>query len=300
MNSTSLRDIDLNLLVILDVLLQEKSVSRAAQRLHVTPSAVSHALSRLRKLFEDDLLIRDGRQMNSTQRAQEIAVSLPSALRRVEHLFTAPEPFDPATSTREFHLAAPDFVVPLVLQIVSQTAPRVRVLCVSNASVTLREVSHGDCDALIAPSVFRHEGLRARKLGEWPWRVYGRSGHPAFEHWSMDAWTSYPHLQIWGSPEGRTRGPIDKRLAQLGVERHVGAVVPYFSMAASILANTDLLLTVPSMSMVAMQTRFNLAHQEVPFELPRMSLSMSCSAVDSNDPGLRWFLEQIDVACQVL
>lgn len=300
MHSTSLRDIDLNLLVILDVLLQEKSVTRAAHRLHLTPSAVSHALNRLRKLFDDDLLIRDGRQMNPTLRAQEIAVALPSTLRQVAHLFTAPKPFEPATSTREFRLAAPDFVAPLVLQAVTRLAPFVRVCCVSNASITLPEVSHGDCDALIAPSVFRHEGVRARPLGEWPWRVYGRAGHPAFERWSMDAWTAYPHLQIWGSPEGRATGPIDKRLAQLGVERHVGAVVPYFSMAASILANTDLLLTVPSMSMASMQTRFNLAHREVPFELPPMRLSLSYSAIRGNDPGVRWFLERIEAACDVL
>jgi len=300
MRATSLRDIDLNLLVILDVLLQEKSVSRAAGRLHLTPSAVSHALSRLRKLFDDDLLIRDGRQMTPTLRAQEIAVSLPSTLRQVAHLFTAPKTFEPATSTREFRLAAPDFVAPLVVQTVTRSAPHIRVCCVSNTSVTLREVSHGDCDALIAPSVFRHEGLRARQLGEWPWRVYGRSGHPAFERWSMDAWTSYPHLQIWGSPEGRTRGPIDKRLAQLGVKRHVGAVVPYFSMAASILANTDLLLTVPSMTMASMQTRFRLEQHDVPFELPGMSLSLFHSATHGGESGIHWFLERVEAACSLL
>ena len=116
----------------------------------------------------------------------------------------------------------------------------------------------------------------------------------------MDAWTSYPHLQISGTTEGRRQGPIDKRLAQLGIERHVGAVVPYFSMAASILASTDLLLAIPSLSMVTMEKHFDFEHHAVPFELPRMSLSLSCSAVDSNDPGVRWFLEQIDVACQVL
>jgi DNA-binding transcriptional LysR family regulator len=300
MPSTSLRDIDLNLLVILEVLLGERSVTRAAQRLHLTPSAVSHALKRLRELFDDELLVRDGRRMSPTVRAQEIAETLPTALRHVAHVLTAPEPFDPVMSTRVFRLAAPDFVAPLILQEVSRAAPHVRVEWVSSSSITLRELSLGRCDALIAPSVVKHEGLRAHSLGEWPWKVYGRAGHPAFKRWSMQAWSNYSHLQIWGTRTTQGQGPIDRRLAQLGVERHIGAVVPYFSMAAAVVANSDLLLTVPCMTMAATQERFDLEEHELPFELPRMSLSLFRSATGGDEPGVRWFLERIQAACSRL
>ena len=297
MISSSLRDVDLNLLVILDVLLTERSVSRAAQRLHLTPSAVSHALKRLRELFGDELLVRDGRRMSPTVRALELAETLPRALVEVAHVLSAPEPFDPATSTRAFRLAAPDFVAPLVLQEVSQHGPHVKVEWVSNSSISLHEVSHGRCDALIAPSVVQHEGLRAKELGQWPWMVYGRAGHPAFERWSLNAWAAYPHLQIWGTPEVQGQGPIDKRLAQLGVERHVGAVVPYFSMAASVVASTELLLTVPSMTMAPIRARFGLEERPLPFELPAMKLSLFRSATKGGEAGVRWFLERIESAC---
>ena len=108
MNSIPLRDVDLNLLVILDILLQERSVSRSAQRLHLTPSSVSHALGRLRKLFDDELLIRDGRRMNPTVRGQELSTSLPRVLRHLADTLANPKAFDFAHSNRTFRLVAPD------------------------------------------------------------------------------------------------------------------------------------------------------------------------------------------------
>ena len=113
MNSVQLRGIDLNLLVVLEVLLRERSVTQAADRLDLTPSAVSHALRRLRDLFDDELLLRDGRRMRPTVRAEALAETLPRVLDQVARTIAAPEPFTPATSTRTFRLAAPDFVAPL-------------------------------------------------------------------------------------------------------------------------------------------------------------------------------------------
>lgn len=139
MSSISLQDIDLNLLVTLDVLLQEQSISRSAQRLHITPSAVSHALGRLRKLFDDELLVRDGRHMILTVRAQELSESLPRGLKHLARTLEASEAFDFATSTRTFRLVAPDFVAPSVISEVGRVAPRVRVEWISSLPTAAHE-----------------------------------------------------------------------------------------------------------------------------------------------------------------
>ena len=299
MSEFPLRDIDLNLLVMLDVLLQERSVSRASQRLHLTPSAVSHALRRLRKLFDDELLVRDGRRMIPTVRAQELTESLPRALRHLAGTLVSPEPFNFATSRRTFRMAAPDFVAPLVFSEVGKMAPEVRVEWVPTSPTAVRELTQGHYDALIAPSALKDEGLRGTPVGECAWRVFGRSGHPAFKSWSLKAWAAYPHLQI-GTSIILGQGPIDQRVSELGVVRRVGAVVPYFSMAASVVAETDLLLTVPSMSMESTRERYALDYRKVPFELPRMTISVFRSATNGDEPGVRWFLDRIKSACSRL
>ena len=299
MRREQLSEVDLNLLVVLDVLLQERSVTQAANRLHLTPSAVSHALNRLRELFDDELLVRDGRRMSPTVRARELGDSLPRALSQLAQTLTAPKPFMPDTSTRTFRLAAPDFIAPVVLEEVGRTAPQVKVEWVSTSLTAVQELTQGRYDALVAPRAFKSEGLREHALGAWDWKVYGRAEHPAFCDWSLDAWTAYPHLQI-GTSVLRGQGPIQKRLSQLGIERQVGAVVPHFAMAAQVVSQTDLLVTVPSVIMHQTQDVYGLEHREVPFELPQMGLSVFRSATHGDESGVRWFVEQIATACSCL
>ena len=160
MRPEQLSEVDLNLLVVLDVLLQERSVTRAAHRLHLTPSAVSHALNRLRELFDDELLIRDGRRMSPTVRARELGESLPRALSQLAQTLTAPKPFIPATSNRTFRLAAPDFIAPMVLKEVGKAAPQVKVEWVSSSPTAVQKLTQGRYDGLIAPRAFKNEGLR--------------------------------------------------------------------------------------------------------------------------------------------
>ncbi len=298
MNRIQLRDVDLNLLVVLDVLLRERSVTRAADRLDLTPSAVSHALNRLRKLFDDELLLRDGRRMRPTVRAEGLAETLPRVLQQLARTIAAPEPFRPATSTRTFRLAAPDFIAPLVptlLHDVQGTAPGVGVELAPYSPVAVRELAEGRCDALIAPDAIRNEDLRGQPLGTWPWAVYGRKGHPAFADWSSEAWSTYPHLRVHTSG-GRGQSPVDRRASELGIRRSVGAMVPNFSVAAPILAQTDLLLTVPSVAMGDTAVAFHLDRREIPFDLPDMGLALFRSAAEGDEPGARWFLERVVAA----
>lgn len=298
MNSIQLREVDLNLLVVLDLLLQERSVTRAAERLDLTPSAVSHALKRLRKLFDDELLLRDGRRMRPTVRAEGLAATLPRVLEQVARTIASPEPFRPSSSTRTFRLAAPDFVAPLVptlLQDVHGRAPGVQIELAPYSRAAARELADGRYDALIAPDASGDDDLRGEPLGSWTWVVYGRQGHPAFMNWSPTAWSEYPHLRVQTSGVVG-EGPIDRWAEQFGVPRVVGATVPNFSMAAPILARTDLLLTAPSVAMSTSAAAFCLEHRELPAGLPDIRLSLYRSAAEGDEPGVRWFHDRVEAA----
>lgn len=298
MNVIQLKNVDLNLLTVLDALLREQSVTGAANRLDLTPSAVSHALKRLRELFADELLVRDGRRMRPTARAEGLAETLPRLLDQVTRTIEPPEPFRPETSSRTFRLAAPDFVAPIVPALlcdIHAEAPGVRIELAPYTASVNRDLADGRYDALIGSGAMQTEDLRATPLGTWPWIVYARAGHPAFEDWSLAAWSTYPHLQVRPTAFER-QGPTDQKATELGIPRVVQAVLPHFSMAAPVLAKTDLLLTVPSVTMGDTATVYGLEHRDLPFDLAPMGLSLFRSAAQGDEPGVRWFLERITAA----
>lgn len=291
MDTLPLSRIDLNLLVVLDVLLREKSVTRTADRLNLTSSAISHALKRLRILFDNELLIRDGRQMVPTALGQNLAETLPALLSQMERVISAPEPFDPTTSQRSFRLVAPDFfssLVPRLLKIVACEAPNVRVELVAFSDSVIWDMGRGRYDALIAPSFRETDELRGTTIGRWPWMTFGRADHPAFEDWSLETWAHYPHLQV-GLPAPTGRSLVDRSISGLGIERRIGAVVPHFSMAAPVLRQTDMLLSVSSMSMHDMASIYGLDKRPVPFEMEPLELMLFTSAITTDQPEIRWF-----------
>ncbi|MEM7438574.1 MAG: LysR family transcriptional regulator [Pseudomonadota bacterium] len=302
MPAVPLSNIDLNLLVVLDVLLRERSVGLAADRLNLTSSAVSHALKRLRLLFDNELLVRDGRRMVPTARGQSLAEKLPILLAQVEQTLAAPEQFDATKSTRSFRLAAPDFISPLLprlLESVAKDAPGVSVEIAAFSPTVALDMQQGRYDALIAPSFKQSAELRGVELGSWPWVTFGRKDHPGFNGWSPEKWAQFPHVQVSASsPSGGN--PIDLAALTIGTKRHIGAVVPHFSMAAPILCRTDMLLTVPSIAMLETAQVYDLASRDLPFEIPPLQLSLFHSAKSGDEPEIRWFRKHITDAVRSL
>jgi DNA-binding transcriptional LysR family regulator len=295
MTNIPLSRVDLNLLVVLDVLLRERSVSKAADQLNLTASAVSHALKRLRTLLDNELLVREGRIMVPTARGRELEEALPSLMSHIERTLVPAEVFDPETSTRTFRLVAPDFIMPSILGLLEKIggdAPGISVELVSVTPAAIAEMKQGQCDGLIAPSGVRDEGMRERPIGRWPWAVFGRKGHPAFKDWSRSGWANYPHLKVrTAGPEGK--GPVDQIAANIGLERKIGAIVPHFSFAASAIAQTDMLLTVPTIALASAAKIHELDQREVPFEMPPLRLSLFNNVRTGDDPDIRWFLERV-------
>ncbi len=300
MGTPPLSKIDLNLLVVLDVLLREKSVARSAAHLNVTSSAVSHALKRLRVLFDNELLVRDGRRMVPTARGRSLGEMLPSLLAQVEQALVAESPFDPATSGRAFRLTAPDFmspILPRLLNLVAEEAPGIRVEFAAYSPSTPIHLDQMRFDALIAPSFKQQDNLRGVAIGAWPWTVYGRENHPAFDNWSLESWARYPHLQIGTSPPSG-REPLDRKAMEKGVTRRIGAVVTHFSMAAPILTKTDMLLSVPSVAMHDAAGVYGLEERRIPFDLNPLELTLFRRATAGDQPEIRWFHDRLAVTVE--
>jgi DNA-binding transcriptional LysR family regulator len=296
MSEVHLWDLDLNLLVVLDVLLRERSVTRAAARLGRTQSAISHALNRLRETLGDELLIRDGHAMRPTARGEALAETLPRALDLLRRTLADAGPFEPATCERTLRLAAPDFLggaLPELLTAVAAAAPRVRVELVAVGEGAFGDLAEGRYDLLVAPPLTGERGpVQHELLGVSAWRVFGRPDHPAFVSWSAEAWVRWPHLQI--RTIGANPGPVDRACATAGLRRVIGAVVPHFATAPAILSRTDLLLTVPRVALHGLAAPFGLAERPVPLELAPMPLALHWSAVLGGEPAVAWFRGRVE------
>lgn len=288
---------DLNLLVVLDVLLQERNVTRAAKRLHRTQSATSHALGRLREQLGDPILVRVGGEMRPTPKAERLAGDVSRILRTISRVLAHEGAFDPVTTDRVFTLAGPDFVaatLPVLLARMSKATPSAGVELVPAGAGMLRDVADGRVDVAIAPtSVAKVDGLRSAHLVSLDWAVYARADHPAAQSWDAKAWSAYPHVRV------RTSGgesPVDVAARAQKLSRRAGPYLPHFLLAPPLLARTDLLMTVPRAVLADFAPRFGLVALPCPVKLAPIELSIFWSAQLDRDPAVTWFRQTLSEA----
>jgi DNA-binding transcriptional LysR family regulator len=252
MSRVDLADVNLNLLVALDALLHERSVSGAARPAHVTPSAMSHSLAELRELLGDPLLVRVGRGMALTPRAETLVGPLHRMLLDAQSIVRNRPAFDPRTAERNFVIAAPDFlatlILPALVAAIAREAPHVKlefVPSVRRGNAWLLET--GELDLALGAVVDEAPGIRRMDLCTEGFACAARQGHPAIDgELTLEQYVRTPHLLI---TLGDSAHPtwVDAALAKLGRRRHVAVRVRHFMAAPLVVARTDLLLTGPSM-----------------------------------------------------
>ena len=250
-----LSSIDLNLLLVLHTVLTERNVARAAKRLHVTPSAVSNALARLRDVLADPLVTRKGRGIVPTPRASELAPAIARAIQELEHaLQTAP--FAPDSCTRTFSLAVADAgqvnYLPRIAKAMTHEMPRAHLRVVGiDALVSLGDLTSSEIDL--------HLGMRGKGAGlhvaplvdEQTWLV-ARRGHPRTgKRLSRRALGELRHVRVEMAPGRNFRDPVALAYARAGVPREVGMTVPSFTAAAAVVAETDFVATLPASFLTA-------------------------------------------------
>jgi DNA-binding transcriptional LysR family regulator len=302
LNAVDLSRADLNLLVLLEAVLEERHVGRAATRLNLTPSAVSHGLGRLRRMFGDPLFLRTPRGVVPTARAAELAAPVAEALARIRAVLASAEPFDPARSGRRFTIGAPDGVLavllPPLLATLREGAPGLgialrQLLPVPGETApehawrnAFAELEARSVDIAVIPSDHIPARFHARCLYEEEFVVAMREGHPFAEEPTLDRYCAARHLVV--SQSGDPKGFIDAALAGQGRQRQVALTVPGFPLALSVLAGTDLLAALPRRFVERHAGRFAVVAREAPLALPRFRLNAVVPGAAMLDAGLAW------------
>jgi DNA-binding transcriptional LysR family regulator len=298
MNDIELGRLDLNLLVTFEVLMTEGSVTRAAARLRRTPSAISHALTRLREQIGDPLLVKVGSGMAPSPFARKLVEDIRPILRSIQRVVAPPEPFDPAISTRVFRLAIADFAPTLLPRVVSEVqrrAPGVRVEWLAPNRSTMTAVAESQIDlALVASSAARPEGVQRSPAGELHSVTFARKGHPAIASWGARAWSQWPHIQVQLG-EG-VRSVVESAADAHGLNRTIGASLPNFSQIPALLSQTNMLATMTPLVIDDAMDRFGLCALEPPIAIDPTPFSFVWSFRLENDPGSRWLRDLVQNA----
>lgn len=281
---------DLNLLITLDVLLAEGSVARAAQRLRLSPSAMSRALARLRETTGDPLLVRAGRGLVPTPRAHALRQQVSQLVQDAQVVLRPAEAMDLSKIVRTFTLRTSDGFVesfgPALIKRVGDQAPGIRLrfmLKPDKDSASLRDgrvdLETGIVGATTGPEIRTQALFRDRFIG------VVRAGHPLSQGDITPArYAAGSHILV--SRQGLDGGPMDEALAAIGLNRDITTSVGGFSSALALARATDLIATVPERHTTGL--RGGLFSFALPFSLPEMTISLLWHPRQDADPAHRW------------
>jgi LysR family transcriptional regulator, nod-box dependent transcriptional activator len=292
MRGVDLNQFDLNLLVALDALLTEKSVTRAGTRLHLSQSAMSGALGRLRRAFDDDLLIPIGRRMDLTPLGQELVQPVRDILVQIRNTMTTRAKFDAATSDRHFSIAVSDYVITILLQDLLQrlasTAPRITFDLQPVGPRAIEDLERGHLDFLIAPRGFESplhptEVLFDESYTCVAWKGNTRIGSTL----SLEQYLALGHVIVCVS---KVDGPnFDEQvLRRLGYSRRVEVTTPSFDLAPQLVVGTNRIATVATRLACAYARLLPLKLLPVPFDMPQMTEMVQWHHAHELDPAHLW------------
>lgn len=295
-----LSGINLNLAVALDALLTEGNVTRAAKRVGITQSAMSHALRQLRERLGDALLIRVRGGMMRTPRAEQIAGPLHRGLLEVQRALRNESTFEPRTSSRRFTLASGDYFVasllPALLELLDREAPRVDLTIVPLVPDRVEaQLETGEVDLAISAYPDPSPSLRQSKLFTEDFVSVVRRENPAVKRGlDLETYLSLPHVLI--SPRGEGAGAVDMALEPLGRTRRIGLRLPYFLTAALSVVRSNHVLTAPRRLAELFQDLGPLRILPPPVALRSFDVVQFWHERFDDEPAHRWLRGQVSRA----
>ena len=288
------RGVDLNLLLVFRALMEERSVTRAAQRLYLGQPAVSGALKRLRQVVGDALFVRTPHGMEPTPRALELARSIEPLLQTLHQALKARPGFEAATAQRIFHLGLSDALELALMQRLAEQAPGVRLIT-RNADARLGPAMVDAGEVELAIGVFRECAVWQRLRPLFNWRfvaVYNpQLVKSRCRTLSLEEFLSYPHVLTSFSAE--LRGFIDEQLELHGRQRQVVFSSPFFVTSPFIVQQVPAITSVPDYLARIWRRTLRLAVSPLPISVPEHDMSLLWSAANEHDPGLQWLLQTI-------
>lgn len=287
--------IDLNLLVILKTLLETRSVTKTADRSQMSQPAVSRALAKLRRIFDDALLVKAGTVMRPTVKGSELLEPIQRALANISDVLANRSDFDPSSSERVFRIATTDYgatvILPRLAHLVTSEAPRTSLEIIPVDAQTFRSLGEVNIDIALYSDNPLPPSLRTRDLFRERFACLVRAGHPAVRR-SADGrmylkdYLAFSHILV--TVVGGRTGPVDTALATLGHTRHVAVRIPYFATAALVASTSNLVLTIPRRAAENFSGDRRLRLIEPPLELPNFDYRMVWHERTHSDPGHAW------------
>jgi len=296
MHEINLARLDLNLLMALHALLEERSVTRAGETLGLSQSATSHALNRLRKLFDDPLLVRTSQGMLPTPRAENLLEPLRQILSDIKQLIQTPT-FDPKTAQGTIQIVATDYatvvILPTVLKRVAEEAPHLDIECHHWREDTLEQLKNGEIDlALGGQNPPDSNEFNFQELFVEDFVSLVRADHPVTQsEFTIEAFLSWSHALI--TVTHSRMGYIDAVLEKLGVKRRILLRLPHFLSAPLIVAKTDLILTLPRRLAMLFAEFANLSVIDPPIELDEFNYIQVWHKRRQHEPMHIWLRELI-------
>jgi len=300
MTGPNLARIDLNLLVVLETIHAEGGITRAAEKLHLSQPAISHALARLRETFDDPLFVRQGNTMIPTPFARRLLEPVRESLRTLDAAFAGLERFDPATSRKRFTLGLRAVMEPTVLPALMEeilgAAPGVGLAAVRvDRRRVETDLAAGALDVALdvllpVPESVRHEPLSSDRLV-----VIARRGHPGVgDTLDLDAYLALDHILV--SARRRGTGLEDAALSRLGHQRSIRLRCQQYFAACRVVSRTDLVLTMPERQARITNRDFDNRVLPLPLDGPSLDAYLYWHASVDADPANLWMRNCIRTA----
>jgi DNA-binding transcriptional LysR family regulator len=292
----NLRDFDLNLLVIFTTIMKQQSITKAANELGLSPSAVSHALSRLRTMLNDQLFYRTAKGLEPTERAKEIIVQIDDGLSYLSNAISSQQQFVPAVSKRVFSMQIADYVsgffLPSFSKRIRTEAPNITIdilpFSISADSVWDRF----DVQIRLTPGRLKPKAVKSKRLMADDVVVIMRPDHPqASEPMTAELYASLPHVKLSQSSTGTT--VIDDVLAERGLLRHPAFIVSSWDTIPDLLLETDLIAIAPSHLMSLDPRLRSLKSAPLPLEEVVFSFDLCWSESSEKESGHKWLCDTI-------
>jgi DNA-binding transcriptional LysR family regulator len=292
----NLRSVDLNLLVALEALLSECNVSRAAGKLGVTQSTLSHALQRLRTVFDDPLLKRGSKGMEPTERALAVRQPLKLALADIQSMLNSNAAFQPATASRAFRLSMSDAMsveaLPSIVRLLRKLSPNISLLVTTNSRrETYARIENDEIDLAIGAFPQLPRGLISKELYKDEMVCVADKKHPLLKRGRMDlkAYLASPHVTV--APNRDSGVQLDDIFTAMGVHRTVMATVPHYIAVPALIRGTDLIANTRRRLVETLRESSGLVVFPIPVKLsiPELSFRQIWHRRYDGDSGHQWF-----------
>lgn len=297
--------LDLNLMRVFDVVMIERHVTRAAEQLDMTQSAVSNALNRLRDLFKDQLFVKAVRGVNPTPRAVAL---WPAIHQSIEDIYNTviPAEFDAPHTSQRFRLSMVDLCASLLLPRLYRNmhpiAPDASIFVMPNEpAISGPKLMRGEIDFIVSVSPPRAAVLQSMPLWSESYVIVARSNHPLLKQpLSLAQFCEAPQLAVNLAGEDDHPSAIDDALANRGLVRNVQITVNQFSVATSILLDSDLIAALPARFAITARAREQIDICSMPFSVPDVVMYLSWHQRSNTIAAQQWFKQQLIHAATLL